>query len=419
MQYKLRHLQERVRRLAQHSKVILIVGARQVGKSTLLTHLLPDARLIMFDRTSQDHAAAADPELFLSSQPRPLILDEIQYVPQLFSAIKQVVDRSDEMGQYFLTGSHSFRLLKEASESLAGRIGIIDLEHMTFLEAGECFTFADGLQTPPSWLDVYLKNPAGLVDQFSGTLYSVKPMEAIWRGGFPGFIDLPEDVFHDRLESYVRSYLDRDAIYADPSAARPEFRKFLKVMAVLTAQEVNYAHFGRELGVSRTLIDKWAYILKQTYQWREIPPLLNNTMKRLTKSGKGYLTDSGLACHLLGINDPLTLLNYAHMGALFETYCVNMVHGMLSGLRARPEIYHWRTLAGAEVDLVLEMNGKLYPIEIKAGTRISKHDARSIGALRETYGEMVQHGVILYAGALCYKLTPDITVLPFNALMKA
>jgi len=418
MNYRLRHIQERIIFLAQHFKVILITGARQIGKSTLLKNLFPTIPHIVFDRISDDYGAKENPALFLKSHPRPLILDEIQYVPELLSYIKRTVDESETPGQYFLTGSHNLQSLKAAAESMAGRVGILDLEHFSIFEETKSFTFSSGKQVPPSWLEHYLSSPATLVQHVIATANEVSPVQAVWRGGFPGLLDKPQELVSIFYKSYTRTYIERDALYADISTGSPAFGKFLKIMAVLSAQEINYAHFSRELGLTEKQIQHWEHVLKQTYQWREIPSYQNNSLKRVAKRGKGYLTDTGLACSLQGITDPLSLLGSSQLGPLFETYCVNLIFKLITGLTEQPFVYHWRTLSGAEVDIVLSMNGKLYPIEIKSGTTLSKNDARGISAFKEEYGANVQHGIILYPGTICYELKEGVTALPFNALIK-
>ncbi len=418
MNYRIRHIQQRIIFLAQHFKVISITGARQIGKSTLLKNLFPNIPHIVFDRISDEYGAKENPALFLKSHPRPLILDEIQYVPELLSYIKRTVDESDAPGQYFLTGSHNLQSLKAAAESMAGRVGILDLEHLSIFEETKSFAFSGSAQVPPSWLEQYLSSPDTLVQQVVGTTTNLSPVHAIWRGGFPGLLDKPQELVSIFYKSYARTYIERDALYADISTGSPAFGKFLKIMAVLTAQEINYAHFSRELGLSEKQIQHWEHVLKQTYQWREIPAYHNNSLKRIAKRGKGYLTDTGLACNLQGIADPLSLLGSPLLGPLFETYCVNLIFKLISGLTEQPFVYHWRTLSGAEVDIVLCMNNKLYPIEVKSGTTLSKNDARGIASFREDYGPAVQHGLILYPETICYQLSENVTALPFNALIK-
>jgi len=418
MNLKKRHIQERLKTLAQHFKVILVTGSRQVGKSTLLTEEFPHIPLITFDPHQNIHGALENPDLFLKTHPAPLILDEVQYAPQLLSSIKRKVDQSPAMGQYFLTGSHHIGLMKGVVEGLTGRVCILDLERMTVFEDARTVNFEGDNQNPPSWLEVYLEKPSDLVMHFAGLAGASGAAETIWRGGLPVALDKPSTILHEYLSSYITSYIEKDVLYIDPTAAHPSFSKFLGSMAARTAQEVHVEDMLSALGIKRPTFEQWKHILRKTYQWRELPPYTGNALKRLVKRGKGHFADTGLASHLLGLGSPQTLAVNPAIGALFESLCVSTIFGMMSSMYARPKVYHWRTYAGAEVDIVLEINGKLYPIEAKYGTRLSKHDARGITAFRQTYGDQVEHGLILYPGEYVYALSEHVTVLPFNAVMK-
>jgi len=418
MQYKKRHVQEKIRLLAQYYKVILVTGARQVGKSTLLQNLFPDIPMITFDRHIDTYGARANPDHFLSSNPSPLILDEVQYVPELLSTIKRKVDMSDQRGQYFLTGSHNLGLLKASTEAMTGRMGIIDLEHMSVFEEAETVNFEKEYENPPSWLEVYLEDPSSLIKNFGGLAGSRTTIDTVWRGGFPEALARPDTLVGTYFKDYLHLYLERDALYANPTTMSPDFMRYVALMAALTAQEVKHEALMKKLGISRLLSQQWDHVLRQTYQWREVAAYDANASKRIVQKPKGHMTDTGLACYLQGIRDSATLLSSPLSGALFETYCVNLVHQLIEGLYKQPMVYHWRKTGGAEVDLVLSMNGKLYPIEIKLGTSLTGHDARGILAFREEYGSQVQHGLILYPGQHAYALSEHATVLPFNALMK-
>jgi len=416
--YKRRHVQEKIKLLAQHYKVILVTGARQTGKSTLLKNLFPEMPLFTFDRHLDNHGARANPDYFLKNSPSPIILDEVQYVPELLSTIKRKVDSSDEKGQYFLTGSHNLGLLSAATEGMTGRIGIINLEHMSIFEDAQTIKFEAGKQNPPSWLEVYLEDPSSLMKNFAGCAGQRTTLETLWRGGYPDVLSRPDELVSTYFSDYLHMYLERDALYANPSTSSPQFMQYFGLMAALTAQEANHDSLMKKLGISRLMTQQWEHVIKQTYQWREVKAYSNNLSQRIVKKSKGYITDTGLAAFMQGVRDPITLFNNPLSGALFETHCVNLMHQLIEPLYRQPVVYHWRKTGGAEVDLILQMNGKLYPIEIKLGTTLTKHDTRGIMAFKEEYGSSVQHGVILYPGDHCYGLSEDVTVLPFNALMK-
>lgn len=402
-----RHLQNKIKRLAENFKVIMIVGARQVGKSSLLGHLFPHLQHVTFDPYNDQFGAKEDPDQFLRNFPSPIILDEVQYVPQLLSAIKRYVDRSPKNGQYFLTGSQNFSLLKNAAESMAGRVAILELNGLTPFETAGC--------PEKHWLKEYLENPT----LFSSNLAHPLPervYEKIWRGSLPQVSRLDEDFISDYFSSYTKTYLERDVRIFDDISDMEKFDRFIRLCAALSAQEINDAEFGRDLGVSGPTIKRWRTRLLAGYQWMEIPPYFGNTIKRLTKKSKGYFCDTGLACHLMRIPSPLSLAAHPALGSLFESYCIRMISTLCTTLPTPPGMYHWRSNGGAEVDVILDYNGSLYPIEIKCRTLVSRKDARGIEAFRQTYpSSRIAPGLILYTGEHVFKVKDDVIVLPWNA----
>lgn len=180
---------------------------------------------------------------------------------------------------------------------------------------------------------------------------------------------------------------------------------------------MNDTQLGRELAIGHTTAHRWRNILKQNYQWHEIPPYFGNTIKRLSKKPKGYFVDSGVACSLQGIGSSQALMAHPQLGALFETYCVNMIVSWLRVSARAAQIYHWRTSNQAEVDVVIDLNGALYPIEIKCKTQVTNRDAGGLRAFRETYKHMrMGNGIILYAGDHVLKIDEAIWAIPFNSM---
>ena len=406
-----RHLELKIKAMAKNFKVILVVGARQVGKSSLLTHLFPNLMHITFDPYSDQYGAKDDPELFLKNFPSPIILDEVQYMPELLSAIKRQVDKSDQKGQYLLTGSQNFSMLKNAAESMAGRVGIIELNGLTYFEE---------IQKPQGhWLKAYLDEPMNLVKNVQKQ-EDKKVFQAIWKGQFPGIFDIDEQLIPDYFASYVQTYLERDVRIFEDVSDIDKFDRFIRLCAAMTAQEINDAEFGRDLGLSSPTIKRWRARLESSYQWLEIPPYHGNTIKRLSKKKKGYFCDTGIACYLQRIPSSLTLASHPSLGALFETYCVRMLATLSTTMSPSPFLYHWRSSAGAEVDLVLDYNGCLYPIEIKCKSVLTKHDARGIQAFNDTYGnQAVAPCIILYTGDYPIWLTENIIALPWNSILSS
>jgi len=346
--------------LLEHFPVVVVTGARQVGKSTLLTHVLPDWSTVVLDPVVDVENANADPDLFLDNRPAPLVVDEVQYAPALVAAVKRRVDRDRRPGQYVLTGSQQWGVLKNLSESLAGRAVFLDLEGLSFAEqAGE------GRVEKP-WLARWLDDPQALVEG-AGRLDFGRPLyEVLWRGSLPEAWFLPLDVVPDFHAAYRRTYVERDVRLLADVSDEQVFGRFLQLMAALTAQEINYSQLGRELGIAGNTARAWLGILRSTFQWFEIPAWSGNVVKRTSRRPKGYVADTGMACAAQALSSPRVIGGHPLQGALFETAVVADVRKQCATLSPRPTLWHWRSHGGAEVDLVLERDGRLFPVEIKS-----------------------------------------------------
>ncbi len=414
MNYRDRHAERTLLRLKSFFKVVLVTGARQVGKSTLLAHLFPEMKTIVFDPVQDIYGARRDPDLFLNNFPPPLILDEIQFVPELLPALKRRVDQLDTPGQYLLTGSQNIGMLRSISESLAGRVGILPLEGMTAYELA-------GMGKQDSWLPAYLDTPdalPGLLDEKISLLPNLT--RALWRGTLPGLLDAPDEIVPDYFRSYIQTYVERDVRLMKDIRELTTFSQFLGLTGALTAQEINVSQFGRDVGVTPATARKWLDLLANSYQWLELFPYQGNTVKRLSGKRKGFVRDTGIACHLQRISSPDALAVSTVLGSMFETWVVNEILRQAITLSMPPQAYHWRTGGGAEVDLVLDRDGKLYPIEVKCKTNLTKHDTRGLRAFRETYKKSrIMVGLIVYAGNGCYRLDSNTIALPWDTGMGA
>ncbi|MEX2606784.1 MAG: ATP-binding protein [Kiritimatiellia bacterium] len=411
MQYYQRHLEDRLRRHTSAFKTVLLAGARQVGKSTLLRHVFPGVREVVFDPVQDLYGAREDPDQFLETFGSPLILDEIQYAPELLAAIKRKVDQSDAKGQYLLTGSQNLSVLRNVSESLAGRIGILRLDGMT---PAEQF----GQAGVASWLSRYLDNPEAFMKEAAGVevLAPEKSLcEYLWRGELPGLLPFANEDIPSYWNSYVQTYVERDIRMMGELSDLAQFGRFLRLCGALTGQEIVQSQLGRELGIHPQTARNWLNLLTWSYQWIEIPAYSGNAIKRISSKPKGHLQDAGLACMLNAIPSPESLLSHPSFGNIFESWGVGWIHRQIQRLPLAPGLYHWRTQNGAEVDLVLEAGGRLFPIEFKASTRLSKHDTRGIQAFRNTYPAAVP-GVILYGGSVPYPLSEHAVALPWRSI---
>ena len=395
MEYKPRLLSDKLQRMVQQFSVVVVSGPRQVGKSTLLRHELPDWDVVVFDPAIDIGNARRDPDLFLDNHPAPLILDEIQYAPELVAAIKRRIDRTAESarpgsgarptavgrrpGQYVLTGSQQWSVLKSASESLAGRAVFLDMEAFCLAEIAQA-------TTPDHWLKRYLEDPPTFVATPGARLPAGRTVyEQLWWGFLPEADSLDRDWIAEFYRSYLRTYIERDVRLLADVTDWQQFGRFVQLVAALTAQEVNHSQLGRELSITSPTAHRWLATLRATFQWFEAPAYHGNAIKRLSSKPKGYLSDTGLACNLMTISTPQALSGHPMVGAIFESAVVGEIRKLAATLATPPNLYHWRAHGSSEVDLLLERDATFYPIEIKLTSHPSRQDTRGINAFRATY----------------------------------
>jgi hypothetical protein len=231
----------------------------------------------------------------------------------------------------------------------------------------------------------------------------------------PALIGKPDSMIHPYFDSYLKTYIERDIKTFENITKLNEFTTFVGLCAALSAQEVNNAKIGHDLGINSMTIGHWRNLLLGSFQLFEVMPYYGNTVKRLSKKRKSYITDTGLLCFLQFINSHEALMVSPLLGAVFETFVMAEIRKILAKSLLQVNMYHWRTAGGAEVDIILETNGKLYPIEVKSKSAVSAMDARGLKAFRETYGEKVANGIIIYTGKECYKINQNDYAVPWNA----
>ncbi|NNM85885.1 MAG: ATP-binding protein [Phycisphaerales bacterium] len=410
MSYKPRILTHRLESLIKRFSVVIVSGSRQVGKSTLLRHELPQWDAVVFDPTVDVGNARSDPDLFLDNHPPPLILDEIQYAPELVAAIKRRVDQTratkksnsnaiqNNGGLYILTGSQQWAVLKSASESLAGRAAFLDLE-------GFCLSEIAGAGIENHWLKRYLDSPEQFIASPPGRLKMDRTLnEQLWRGFLPEADALEADWIPEFYRAYLRTYIERDVRLLSDLADWQQFGRFVQLAAALTAQEMNHSQLGRELGLTPQTAQRWLAMLRATFQWFETPAYHGNSIKRISGKSKGYIADTGLACGLQQISKPATLSGHPLAGALFETAVAGEIRKLASTLSTPPNIYHWRSHSGAEIDLLLERDGMFYPIEVKMNSHPTRQNTRGITAFRENYPKL--------------KIAPGLVIAPTGRMEK-
>lgn len=396
-------------RLLEHFPSVVVVGARQVGKSTLIKHLFPQYHYVLFDPYEDVENARRDPDLFLDNYPTPLILDEVQYAPEVISAIKRRIDRNKKPGQYILTGSQQWGVMKQMSESLTGRTIIIQLEPFALSEIAQS-------QAKESWLDQWMSSDQNL--NILENRYLDLPRrtyEQLWRGFLPDAQTLPLDLIPSFHASYQKTYIERDIRLLADLPDLHQFTRFVRLAAAWTAQEINYQELGRDLGIANQTAKRWLSLLREIFEWVEIPAFSMNTIKRISTKPKGYFSDVGQVCYCQAISTPQALGNAPLWGAIFETAVVNEIRKLLLWTNNPSNLYHWRSHSGAECDLIIERNGTYYPIEIKANTRPTRNDTSGISAFRRTYPHLtIAKGLIICLADKSYLLSENDYALPWN-----
>ena len=401
---------QRFLRLLERFPVVVVAGARQVGKSTFVEHVLAGkAEFVVFDPVADVGGARRDPDLFLETHRPPLVLDEIQYAPEIVPALKRKIDQHRAPGQYVLTGSQQWEVFKALSESLAGRVVFLDLE-------GFCLAEIEQRIGGSTWVEEWLSDPDQFPTRPPERLDSRRTLyERLWRGSLPEAELQDEDVIPDFLMAYQRTYIERDARLVGDVSDWRQFSRFFQLAAALTAQEINQSQLGRDIGVTPQTARRWLDVLIATFQWHEVPAFFANTVKRISRKPKGYLADTGLVCSALRISSPRALADHPALGAIFETAVVGEIRRLISILSPRPALHHWRAHGGSEVDLILERDGMLYPLEIKLSSRPSRRDARGITTFRQTFPHLsISKGLVLRPTGAAEALTRDVLSIPWD-----
>jgi len=410
MNYKPRLLAGKLRRMLDVFAVVVVSGARQVGKTTLAQRELPEWDMVVFDPTIDVGNARQDPDLFLDNHPSPAVLDEIQYAPELTAALKRRVDRLKRPGMYVLTGSQQWSVLKSISESMAGRAAFLDLNGFCLSEIAES-------TTEEHWLKRYLENPQAFVEDPPKRLPPVRTLyEQLWRGSLPEADSLDIEWIGQFHQAYLRTYVERDTRLLSDVQDWQQFGRFVQLSAALTAQEVNYSKLGRDVGVTSQTAQRWLGMLRATFQWFDLPAYHGSAVKRISSKPKGYLADTGLASSLQMISSPNALGGHPLVGALFESAVVGEVRKLSATLAVPPNLYHWRTHGGAEVDLLLERDGTFFPIEVKLRSHPSRKDAAGIESFRRAYPKLrIAPGLVVAPTERFSRLSESAHAMPWDS----
>ena len=368
--YRSRSLEDKLLSASSQFPVLLLAGPRQVGKTTLLRHLAGDERrYVSLDDPAARELATEDPALFLQSWPAPLLVDEVQYAPQLLPHIKMAVDDARTPGAYWLTGSQQFHLMRDVSETLAGRLALVNLLGFSLREIE-----GRRLRAAP-----YLPTPDRLAGHESIELQSL--YKHIWLGSYPALLTgqvSDPDLFYS---SYVSTYLQRDVRDLTQVGDLSAFTRFLRAVAARTGQLLNLSELARDVGISQPTAKAWLSVLEASFQVVLLQPWHSNLTKRLVKTPKLYMLDTGLASWLTRWSSPETLCAGAMAGPMLETWVVAEVIKSWWHRMAAPPIYHYRDHDKREVDLLFDVDGALWPTEIRRSATAQRSWAGAFGPL--------------------------------------
>ena len=380
---------------------VVVTGARQTGKSTLVQDIVPGSRrYLSLDDLEIVDAARRDPESLVGGA-GPVTIDEVQREPELLRAVKRAIDRDRAPGRFVLTGSANLLLMRNVSESLAGRASYLALWPMTRREqagdgrAGLWDELVAARDT--DWLDV-LKGDADL---------SADWRALVRRGGFPTPA-VHMKTAQDRavwFDGYIRTYLERDLQELSAISALPDFRRLMQAASLRLGQLVNQTELGRDVALKQPTVHRYLNLLETSYLLVRLPAYAVNRTKRIIKLPRLYFGDTGVALHLARGDEP--------GGAHLENLVLSDLMAWRDARIERAELFYWRTTTGEEVDFVIEVDGKLLPVEVKATSRPRLSDAAHLRTFRKEYGSKARAGLLLHTGSTLDWLTPDVLAAPW------
>lgn len=364
MAYIKRDLEKKILSLSQEYSAVLITGPRQVGKTTVLRQLMDESRAyVTLDDLEERAMARNDPALFLQLHGRPILIDEVQYAPQLFSYIKIEIDNGAAPGSFWLTGSQAFRMMELAQESLAGRVALL---HMPSLSQHEIFGSGDNSEFVID-LDA-LKSRA----ETHAAADMQEIYRRIWNGSMPGLVSgrfSDRDIFYS---SYLQTYIDRDVSELVNLTDKLVFRDFIRAAACRTGQMLNVHDIAQDVGVSDDTAKRWLQVLEKSDIIFYLRPYSNNLLKRTVKTPKLYFFDTGLIAYLTKYSSPEILANGALNGAILENYMVAEIIKTYHNQGKECLLWYYRDKEMREIDLIMESDGQLHPLEIKRSVNPGK-----------------------------------------------
>ncbi len=408
MKYIKRDLERKFLHMSDAFKAVMVVGARQVGKSTMLKHLAEgqNRTYVTMDDSQLRDFARTEPKLFLQTYQPPILIDEVQKAPELFEEIKILCDESDERGRFWLTGSQSKKLTKKAGDSLAGRLCILK---MYSLSAREKL----GVD-PTDELVFSLKSLTERKKPF-GQNNILATFENVWRGGLPDVQEKDEEQLGEYFNSYIETYLMRDAVDDYGITDTESFRKFLRACAAFAGQLVNYNDLGVSAGVSGLTAKEWVKVLQSMGIVFLLEPYSSNELKRLTKTPKLYFCDTGFCAYLSSWTTRDVLMNGAASGHYYENYVIGELLRNYAYGRNKVNLNFYRDSKMKEIDLIIEEDGVLHPVEIKKTSAPDKSAANSFSVLKSAE-RTVGAGAVICMADVVLPLDENNLVVPSNLI---
>ena len=408
MEYLPRHLERKFLHMNDFFKVMLVTGARQVGKTTMLRHLAEDQNrtYVTLDNMMARQLAQSDPALFFQTYPPPVLIDEVQYAPELFGQIKLLCDESEQAGQFWLTGSQQYKMMQNARESLAGRIGILTLYGLSQTEK----------------LGLRFENELDFSLACLRTRQAIAPQNNvrdvfahIWQGGMPQVLRADAEQRQEYYNSYVNTFLLRDVAELGGVTDALRFGRFLTACAALVAAQVNYKTFAESADISQPTAKEWLRLLEGLGVIYLLQPYASNALKRLTKTPKLYFCDTGLAAHLSMWLSPETLMNGAVSGHFFENYVVAELLKNYAASLAMANLSYYRDANAKEIDIFVERDSCIHPLEIKKSANPDRRKVKKFDVLEKAGAQPGPGGIV----CMCEETIPIDTMncfIPCNLI---
>lgn len=386
--YIRRDIEEILKSAVKQFPAVIVTGPRQSGKTTLLKHLFYKSyKYVSMDNPETRLTAAKEPALFFENFPPPVIIDEVQYTPEIFSYIKMIIDKNrSRRGEFLLTGSQSFPLMSKVSESLAGRMAVFNLLSISFREE---FRRRDKLN-----LAVLKKRALS--------------------GGFPEIITEKNINLKLWFSGYLQTYLERDLRQLRQIGDLGDFQRFLELLAAFNGQVLHLSNLSRDLGIAVNTIKAWVSILEASGQIILIKPFYLNKGKRLIKSPKVYFLDTGLLCYLSGISSTEQIFKGAASGQMLETLVLGEIVRTFCNQGELPRIFWWRTSYGEEVDFIIEDKARLIPLEVKLSSKANREMSKGLFAFCKLFSEKIDKAFLVNLAQEKIMLDKKIVALPFR-----